>query len=285
MKTRRTNTKQTFPVSFRIKESTEKVLQAYANVHGYSYGGKPSISQLLDAIGDKKISLVKENNNSNLDSDGYDVNFKMSIQDYAGTLSTVAKILHKHNIPVIGVETISRPKIGDIDPNEVNVKDAITFMAYCDIVTHVPITLASTISSILKEIMDLTLENLSDDAWRGVEESIGYTKTSRQDKIVEWCRCSVAVKITAESFSGLFLGITEALASERMGILSTYRKAHGESIVSYYFHLNISNIEILSKSIDKITERLEEYKAKVEYVKADELLFSGLKPLRFLEGS
>jgi glycine cleavage system regulatory protein len=287
------------PINLSVKKSTEIFLRKLAKEYGYLYGGSSSLSKFLDGIGDGELLVTKPGVDTS-PSDGYHINFKMWVKDYIGVLSETAKIFNNHHVNIIGIETASRPQSED------------NSRGYCDVIAHVKDNSSVDIKAILLELKNLTLEqvwdtvkhelierelndnnkddsikieqNLTEKETKEIERKLKekierkLKKDKGQERIVDWCRCSAAMLVTAQYRPGLFFDITETIAKKHFGILSTQRKTHEGVKAIYYFHLNIESLENFRELMNAIEEYLKDRdqlnkgKVTVEQIKIDEMI-------------
>ncbi|PSB58320.1 ACT domain-containing protein [Chamaesiphon polymorphus] len=241
-------------LNLRIRQNTREELEVQAKAHDCFYGDKPSISKLLDKIGNREVVLYGTTENTGTET-GFNVIFRMQIEDLIGTLSLVCDIFKKHNISIIGASTVSTFK-----------ESLNTTQGYGDIIVRIPKDVNIDLLKIIEEIKGLKVEDICKKyAEKGklTKEIVSMNKlnsgdTKKQiretDLLIPWCKCSTSIKITAYARIGLLSDLTTVIAQNEIGVLSTYRKIHESEISETHFLLVITNFESLENLIKEIRE-------------------------------
>ena len=243
-------------LNLRVDSKTVKELKDYAKkqnlkiVNGKSKG-KPSISKLLENIGNGKFEIVKRKGLLpkllNLEDKQYCLNFQMKVHNYSGVLAEVSKIFGDHKVEIIGLEATA--------PSHQK-------YAYFDIIGILPP--ASDPKILLKKIQELKFSNIKD-----------YLSDLSQIKlenflIIGKITCSISIQILATSRTGLLADISSTIANCNINIISAYRVTDNGRLSTSYFHLEWTTLE---KS-NHLLKELREIKSinRIDQVDVDKII-------------
>jgi (p)ppGpp synthase/HD superfamily hydrolase len=228
------------PLNIRVAEKTLKELQRYAKSYGFKYGGQPSISKLLNEIGNGNILLTSREKPRIYEAmkGKYNANFQITVEDYPGALAKVASIFRDQNVDIVGIETTSPDQSG-----------------YFDVIVQLDDNIDA--GDILRDIQRLTLN----DIWEYAESAIKeQAKSDCEDVEIKYkngplvlrADCSISIQVKAVARIGLLAEVAFQIAQEGINLLSVFRQVDSGKLSITHLHLKWSTLEKTQKVIEAI---------------------------------